>query len=108
MAAVEQPQHTIPVIDISTPSDKVAQQVLDAACSHGFLFIKNDGVTVPSEDITDMFTLVCGPDVTAWNNTALTDLVSRLLRLSTRAEIRIHNPLRESWRHQPRLGLNAG
>lgn len=48
----------IPVIDISKPSPEVAQQVLDAASSHGFLFIKNDGVTIPPSDINDMFQLV--------------------------------------------------
>ncbi|KAJ8108515.1 hypothetical protein OPT61_g8123 [Boeremia exigua] len=48
---------TIPVIDISNPSDEVARQVLDAASTHGFLFIKNDGVTIPPQDIDDMFKL---------------------------------------------------
>ncbi|KAF2264727.1 Clavaminate synthase-like protein [Lojkania enalia] len=47
----------IPVIDISDPSPEVAQQVLDAASTHGFLFIKNDGVTIPPKDISDMFEL---------------------------------------------------
>ena len=48
----------IPVIDISTPSPDVAQQVLHAASTFGFLFIKNDGVTMPPEDIGNMFELV--------------------------------------------------
>lgn len=48
----------IPVIDISNPNDDVAHQVLDAASTHGFLFIKNDGVTIPTEDIDEMFKLV--------------------------------------------------
>lgn len=48
----------IPVIDISNPSDVVARQVLEAASTHGFLFIKNDGVTIPPQDIDDMFKLV--------------------------------------------------
>jgi hypothetical protein len=48
----------IPVIDISEPSPSVAQQVLDAACTHGFLFIKNDGSTIPRADIDEMFNLV--------------------------------------------------
>jgi hypothetical protein len=48
----------IPVIDISHPSPETAQQVLDAASTHGFLFIKNDGVTIPPKDIDDMFALV--------------------------------------------------
>ncbi|UPX15094.1 uncharacterized protein EKO05_0005556 [Ascochyta rabiei] len=48
---------SIPVIDISRPSDEIARQVLDAASTHGFLFIKNDGVTIPPKDIDDMFKL---------------------------------------------------
>jgi hypothetical protein len=51
----------IPVIDISNPSLSVAQEVLDAACTHGFLFIKNDGSTIPQADIDEMFNLVSGP-----------------------------------------------
>ncbi|KAL1654271.1 hypothetical protein SLS61_003276 [Didymella pomorum] len=47
----------IPVINISKPSDDVARQVLEAASTHGFLFIQNDGVTIPPEDIEDMFKL---------------------------------------------------
>jgi hypothetical protein len=49
----------IPVIDISDPTPEVAQQVLHAASTHGFLFIKNDGVTIPPADIDEMFGLVC-------------------------------------------------
>jgi hypothetical protein len=52
------PDAGIPVIDISSPSDDIAKQVLDAASTHGFLFIKNDGITIPPEDIADMFKLV--------------------------------------------------
>jgi hypothetical protein len=48
----------IPVIDISEPSTEVAHQVLVAASTHGFLYIKNDGVTIPPKDIDDMFQLV--------------------------------------------------
>ena len=51
-------QNTIPVIDISNPSDAVALQVLEAASTHGFLYIKNDGVTIPPKDIDDMFKIV--------------------------------------------------
>jgi isopenicillin N synthase-like dioxygenase len=51
-------QSEIPVIDISSSTIEVAQQVLDAASTHGFLFIKNDGVTIPPKDIDDMFKLV--------------------------------------------------
>lgn len=48
----------IPVIDISNISLEVAEEVLYAASTHGFLFIKNDGVTIPPEDINEMFRLV--------------------------------------------------
>jgi hypothetical protein len=48
---------TIPVIDLSNPSDETAKKVLHAASTHGFLFIKNDGVTIPPADIDDMFKL---------------------------------------------------
>jgi hypothetical protein len=51
-------ESAIPVIDISHPSPEVANQVLDAASTHGFLFIKNDGITIPPKDIDDMFDLV--------------------------------------------------
>ena len=51
-------ENTIPVIDISSPSEAVALQVLEAASTHGFLYIKNDGVTIPPEDIDAMFKLV--------------------------------------------------
>ncbi|KAF2280660.1 Clavaminate synthase-like protein [Westerdykella ornata] len=47
----------IPVIDILGDSDDVARQVLAAASTHGFLFIKNDGVTIPPQDIAAMFDL---------------------------------------------------
>ena len=58
MSHSETENTNIPVIDISNPSDEVARQVLDAASTHGFLFIKNDGVTIPPQDIDDMFELV--------------------------------------------------
>lgn len=58
MSRPEEEDTSIPVIDISNPSLEVAQQVLEAASTHGFLFIKNDGVTIPPQDIDDMFKLV--------------------------------------------------
>ncbi|KAF2705856.1 Clavaminate synthase-like protein [Pleomassaria siparia CBS 279.74] len=47
----------IPVIDISSPSPEIAKQVLHAASTFGFLFIKNDGITIPPTDIDAMFEL---------------------------------------------------
>ncbi|KAF2126462.1 Clavaminate synthase-like protein [Dothidotthia symphoricarpi CBS 119687] len=57
MAHSEGRDTTIPIIDISNPSEQVACQVLEAASAHGFLFIKNDGTTIPPKDIDDMFEL---------------------------------------------------
>lgn len=59
MAHSDTQDSTIPVIDISNPSGEVARQVFEAASTHGFLFIKNDGVTIPPKDIDEMFKLVC-------------------------------------------------
>jgi len=58
MSSTETNDVSIPVIDISKPTPEVAQQVLEAASSFGFLFIKNDGVTIPPADIDAMFELV--------------------------------------------------
>ncbi|KAJ4355561.1 uncharacterized protein N0V89_003579 [Didymosphaeria variabile] len=47
----------IPIIDISKPSPEVAQQVLDAASTHGFLFVQQDDSLLPNEDVNNMFKL---------------------------------------------------
>ncbi|KAF2743588.1 Clavaminate synthase-like protein [Sporormia fimetaria CBS 119925] len=57
MAPSHHLEANIPVIDLSNPSPETAKEVLDAASTHGFLFIKNDGLTIPSEDIAAMFEL---------------------------------------------------
>ncbi|KAI4954352.1 hypothetical protein J4E91_002065 [Alternaria rosae] len=57
MASSGHHSEAIPVIDISASSEDVARQVLDAASTHGFLYIKNDGVTIPPQDIDEMFKL---------------------------------------------------
>lgn len=58
MSHLDDKQDNIPVIDVSNPSEKVAQQVLEAASKNGFLYIKNDGAIIPPQDIDDMFRLV--------------------------------------------------
>jgi hypothetical protein len=122
----------IPVIDISKPSLSVAQEVLDAACTHGFLFIKNDGSTIPQADIDDMFNLVSKPhqftvyvlskisrlqvnilletpippsqvEPTVWSYLTPTQ-VKIILLLSHSPKVRIRNPHPRRRRHQPRLG----
>jgi hypothetical protein len=48
----------IPVIDISSPSLDVAKDILEAASTYGFVFVKNHEVGIPPEDIQGMFDLV--------------------------------------------------
>ena len=50
----------IPVIDISgpTPEAEVAKQLVDAATSYGFVYIKNQGKDIPVEAIEKTFSLV--------------------------------------------------
>jgi len=67
------PHNSIPVIDISQPSKQIAQQVLDAASTYGFLYIKNDGTTIATEDIHNMFKLV-NPSIVPRKKTCLTVL----------------------------------
>jgi hypothetical protein len=100
-------QSEIPVIDISISTPEVAQQVLDAASTHGFLFIKNDGVTIPPKDIDDMFKLVSLTLHTIDQVMSDKSAVERILRFTTRAQTRIRHPLRKGRRHKSRLGINA-
>ena len=53
----------IPIINISNPSPEVAQQVLDADSTHGFLFIQNDGSILPIQHVNNMFDLVGKPSL---------------------------------------------
>jgi isopenicillin N synthase-like dioxygenase len=50
----------IPVIDISgpTPETEVARQLVDAATTYGFVYIKNQGKDIPVEAIDNLFDLV--------------------------------------------------
>jgi hypothetical protein len=74
MPQTEDQDTTIPVIDLSNPTEETAEQVLHAASTHGFLFIKNDGVTIPPADIDDMFNLASPPSSTSPHQ--LTDQVA--------------------------------
>lgn len=47
----------IPIIDISKPTPAVAQQVLDAASTHGFLFVQQDDSLLPRAQVDEMFNL---------------------------------------------------
>lgn len=52
----------IPVIDISPTGDeaqaKVAQELVEAAIEHGFVYIKNRGAEIPVESVENAFGLV--------------------------------------------------
>jgi isopenicillin N synthase-like dioxygenase len=50
----------IPIIDISDPGeeDRIASELVDAARTHGFVYIKNQGRGVPVEAIEEAFNLV--------------------------------------------------
>jgi len=50
----------IPVIDISgsRPETEVAKELVDAAATYGFVYIKNEGKDIPVEVINDVFQLV--------------------------------------------------
>jgi isopenicillin N synthase-like dioxygenase len=60
MAEVQGTAGLIPVIDISgdAPEAQVADQLVNAATRHGFVYIKNEGKDIPVEAINDMFELV--------------------------------------------------
>jgi isopenicillin N synthase-like dioxygenase len=48
----------IPVIDLSGPEPEVAKQLVDAAASYGFVYVRNLGKDIPVEDIDSTFALV--------------------------------------------------
>lgn len=52
----------IPVIDISPTGEeaqaKVAQELVEAAIEHGFVYIKNRGADIPIEAVGNAFDLV--------------------------------------------------
>lgn len=51
----------IPVIDISgsLPQRELAKQIVDAAATYGFVYIRNLGKDIPVEAIDSIFDLVC-------------------------------------------------
>jgi isopenicillin N synthase-like dioxygenase len=50
----------IPVIDISgpLPESEIAEQLVDAAATYGFVYVKNEGKDIPVEAIDSVFDLV--------------------------------------------------
>jgi len=47
----------IPIIDISKPSPSVADEIVSAAITHGFLFIKTTGLSFTAQDMSSTFSL---------------------------------------------------
>lgn len=48
----------IPLIDIAGDQDAVAQQLVDAAHEHGFIYIRNLGADISADSIDEAFALV--------------------------------------------------
>lgn len=58
---VDQRTANIPVIDISAPDadqKEIAQQLVDAAEEHGFIYIRNLGRDIQAKDVDGAFDLV--------------------------------------------------
>lgn len=49
----------IPVLDISSPSDGLAREMVDVAEKYGFIFIRNRSAAASTAQIDGAFTLVC-------------------------------------------------
>lgn len=58
MAATNGHTSQIPVIDLSGPEAEVAKQLVDAAATYGFVYVKSLGKDIPVEDIDSIFALV--------------------------------------------------
>lgn len=60
MAVTQNMTSQIPIIDISgvLPEIEVAKQLVDAATTYGFVYIKNEGKDIPVEVIDNIFALV--------------------------------------------------
>jgi hypothetical protein len=56
----------IPLIDISAPDadqKEIAQQLVDAAEEHGFIYIRNLGREIPAKDVDGAFDLVSSHEI---------------------------------------------
>lgn len=52
------PTANVPIIDLSGDQDSVAQQLVEAAVEHGFIYIRNLGKDISVADIDGAFELV--------------------------------------------------
>ncbi|KAK2603491.1 hypothetical protein QQS21_004351 [Conoideocrella luteorostrata] len=48
----------IPIIDLSGPQAEVAEQLVDAAAQHGFIYVRNLGHDIPAASVDQAFALV--------------------------------------------------
>jgi hypothetical protein len=60
MAASSNTPTELPIIDVSSSDLQAAKDILNAACTYGFVFIKGYESIIPESDINDMFSLVYG------------------------------------------------
>ena len=58
MAATNGHTGQIPVIDLSGPAATVSKELVDAAATYGFVYIKSLGKDIPVEAIDSIFALV--------------------------------------------------
>ena len=100
---------SIPIIDISSPDDDVAANLLEAASTYGFIFIKNTGSEIPQQLVEDMFGMV-----TDRRSTRIVSLhtdqgtaVSAIFLLARRSQVGIFNFL-GNIRQEYGLATHAG
>jgi hypothetical protein len=64
MAATKITTNQIPVIDLSGPEEAVSKELVHAAATYGFVYIKSLGKDIPLESIDGTFTLVMRKQMT--------------------------------------------
>lgn len=58
MPAATSSAAVIPVIDVASPTTEVAKKLLEAASTHGFVFVSNYRDILPPEHVRAVFELV--------------------------------------------------
>lgn len=58
MGSITEQPVLLPVIDISGPQAEVANELVDAAATYGFVYVKSEGKDIPVEAIDNTFQLV--------------------------------------------------
>lgn len=95
----------IPVIDISSSNIHAAKQILEAASTWGFVYVKNDGTDISYDDLRQMFHAVRTPQSIISKSITHTSIVQDTLRLANSRErdlLDFSNRLRqEPWLVRP-------